>query len=310
MVKIKKNSPISAAAEEQGELTTLRMAGVPEHFNLPWMLALERRAFIRAGVELKWRTVPEGTGAMCTMLRAGELDLAVMVTEGAVRDILNGNPAKIVASFVDSPLTWGVHVGAATDVQSADQLAAIPYAISRHNSGSHLVAMAYAKAHGRTLEEDDFVVVNDLKGAEASLEDAVPKAFLWEKFTTKHLVDSGAFRLVDEYRNPWPSFVLVATDAVLAEHPDKVLRVLKVIRDQAAGLMQKKSAAEVFAQRYKMSVADAREWFSSVRWNTGQLLDSATLSQVVKALQDTGALDTEMEPEEAWQLLLPSPIGR
>lgn len=308
-MKITKKSPIAAAAEEQRELTTLRIAGVPEHFNLPWMLALERRAFVRAGVDLKWRTVPEGTGAMCTMLRAGELDLAVMVTEGAVRDILNGNPAKIVASFVDSPLTWGVHVGAATDITGPDQLAELPYAISRHNSGSHLVALAYAKAHGRDLQESDLVVVNDLKGAEVSLEDAVPKAFLWEKFTTKHLVDSGAFRLVDEYRNPWPSFVLVASDAVLAEHPDKVLRVLKVIRDQAAGLMQKKSAPEVFAQRYKMSVADAREWFSSVRWNTGQLLDSATLSQVVKALQDTGALVREMEPEKAVQLLLPPPIG-
>jgi ABC-type nitrate/sulfonate/bicarbonate transport system substrate-binding protein len=230
-----------------------------------------------------------------------------MVTEGAVRDILNGNPAKIVASFVDSPLTWGVHVGAATDITGAEQLAEVPYAISRHNSGSHLVALAYAKAHGRALQESDLVVVNDLKGAEVSLEDAVPKAFLWEKFTTKHLVDSGAFRLVDEHRNPWPSFVVVATDAVLAEHPDKVLRVLKVIRDQAAGLMQKKAAPEVFAQRYKMSVADAREWFSGVRWNTGTALDPVALWGVVEALHASGAMAPLPERETALSALLPSP---
>lgn len=309
IVKTKKKSPIAAAAEEQRELTTLRIAGVPEHFNLPWMLALERRAFVRAGVDLKWRTIPEGTGAMCELLRKGELDLAIMVTEGAVRDILNGNPAKIVASFVDSPLTWGVHVGAGTDIQSAAQLNGVPYAISRHNSGSHLVAMAYAKAHGRDLQEKDLVVVNDLKGAEASLKDKTPLAFLWEKYTTKHLVDGGTFRQIDEFRNTWPSFVLVATNAILAEHPDKVQRVLKVIRDQATGLMQKKTAPEMIAQRYKLELDDARAWFSGVLWNTGQVLDRATLGPVVKALQDIGALDRAVDPKEAVQLLLPSSIG-
>lgn len=90
------------------------MAGVPEHFNMPWLLGLERRAFVRAGVEVRWRTVPEGTGAMCKLLREGEVDLAMLVTEGAVRDILNGNPSRIISSYVDSPLTWGVHVAAHT----------------------------------------------------------------------------------------------------------------------------------------------------------------------------------------------------
>ncbi|MEX1131895.1 MAG: ABC transporter substrate-binding protein [Flavobacteriales bacterium] len=303
-MKIKKKSPIAAAAEEQRELTTLRIAGVPEHFNLPWMLALERRAFVRACVDLKWRTVPEGTGAMCELLRNGELDLAIMVTEGAVRDILNGNPAKIVASYVDSPLTWGVHVGAGTAIQNAKQLNGVPYAISRPNSGSHLVAMAYAKAHGRDLQESDFVVVNDLKGAEARLKEPAPMAFLWEKYTTKHLVDSGIFRRVDEYRNPWPSFVIVASEAVLAEHSDKVQRLLKVINDQASGLMQKKTAPEVFAQRYNMPLEDAREWFGSVRWNTGSGLEPAGLWNVVSALHDTGALVQLPEQEEALRSLL------
>jgi ABC-type nitrate/sulfonate/bicarbonate transport system substrate-binding protein len=309
-VKIKKRSPIDAAAEEQRELTTLRIAGVPEHFNLPWMLALERRAFVRAKVELKWHTVPEGTGRMCEMLRKGEVDLAVMVTEGAVRDILNGNPSKILASYVDSPLTWGVHVGAATGIRSADQLANVPYAISRRNSGSDLVAKAYAKAHGRTLIEEDIVVVNDLKGAEEKLKGTARIAFLWEKFTTKHLVDSGEFRLVDEWSNPWPSFVLVASDAILAEHADKVRSVLKVIRDQAAGLMQKKTAPELFAQRYKMPLEDAREWYRGVQWNTGTPLPMEVLWKVVTALHVAGSLETLPVSEAALNGLLPGPAQK
>jgi sulfonate transport system substrate-binding protein len=302
-VKIKRESPIAAAAEEQHELTMLRIAGVPEHFNLPWMLALERRAFVRAGVELKWRTVPEGTGAMCTMLRAGELDLAVMVTEGAVRDILNGNPAKIVASFVDSPLTWGVHVGAGSGIQAPEQLASVPYAISRPNSGSHLVAMAYAGAHGRILQTQDLEVVNDLKGALVRLQQAAPAAFLWEKYTTKPYVDAGELLRVDEYSNPWPAFVLVASNAVLVEHREKVFRVLKVIRDQAAGLMQKKTAPEMIAQRYQLELDDARAWFTSMRWNSGKALEPEALGQVVQALESIDALPAKMGAAEALAVL-------
>ncbi|MBX2978059.1 MAG: ABC transporter substrate-binding protein [Flavobacteriales bacterium] len=304
-MKTKRKNPIAAAAEEQRELTTLRIAGVPEHFNLPWMLALERRAFVRAGIELKWRTVPEGTGAMCELLRKGELDLAIMVTEGAVRDILNGNPARIVAAYVDTPLTWGVHVGAGSGMQSPEQLASVPYAISRPNSGSHLVAMAYAGAHGRTLQTQDLEVVNDLKGALVRLQQAAPAAFLWEKYTTKPYVDAGELLRVDEYQNPWPAFVLVASDAVLAEHPDKVLRALKVIRDQAAGLMQKKTASEMIAQRYKLELEDAQAWFSGVRWNTGQKLHPEALGEVMQALQNIGALPEAVKLEDALDLLLP-----
>ena len=272
------------------EPVPLRIAGVPEHFNLPWLLALERRTFVRAGIELRWRTVPEGTGRMCAMLREGEVDLAVLVTEGAVRDILRGNPSRIIASYVDTPLTWGVHVGAHTTIHETEDLQGVPFAISRMNSGSHLAAMAYAKAHGWALMEKDLVVVNDLKGAAERLKQQAPVAFLWEKYTTKHLVDDGVFRQVDEYRSPWPSFVIVATEAVLAEHPKEVARLLRVIRDQAAGLMQKKAASEMIAQRYKMSADDAQAWFAGVKWNTDGSVDKEALKRVVETLISAGML--------------------
>ena len=268
------------------EPVNLRIAGVPEHFNLPWLLALERHAFVRAGIKLIWNTVPEGTGRMCAMLRNGEVDLAILVTEGAVRDILNGEPNRIVATYVDTPLTWGVHVGAHTPIMKADDLKNIPFAISRLNSGSHLAAISYAQAHGWTPTEGDLVVVNDLAGAAERLKAVQPIAFLWEKYTTKHLVDAGTMRRVDEYTSPWPSFSIVATEAVLAEHPKDVKRLLKVIRDQAAGLMQKKTAPEIIAQRYKMSVDDAREWFSGVRWNTDGQVDLEALARVAMTLME------------------------
>lgn len=268
----------------------IRVAGVPEHFNLPWMLALERRAFVRAGIEVKWRTVPEGTGAMCKLLRAGEVDVAMLVTEGAVRDILNGNPSRILSPYVDSPLTWGVHVGAHTAIQEPAQLKDVPFAISRLNSGSHLAAMAYAQAHGWTPQESDLVVANDLEGAVERLKGPDPIAFLWEKYTTKHLVDSGAFRRVDEYQAPWPSFVLVASEAILESDGTDVARLLRVIRDQAKGVMEKKSAPEMIAQRYRMSDEDARDWFSAVRWNLDGKVEEGMLERVASTLHEAGML--------------------
>ena len=271
--------------------TTLRIAGVPEHFNLPWQLGLERRAFIRAGIDLKWRTVPEGTGAMCELLRKGELDMAVLVTEGAVRDILRGNPGRIVSQYVDTPLTWGVHVGASTKFKTPEDLAHVPYAISRFNSGSHLMAMLYARQQGRTLTEKDFVVVNDLKGAVERMNTGEPMAFLWEKSSTSPHLQSDALRRVDELRSTWPAFVVVVRNEVLAEQPAAVQRTLKVVRDQAQGLMQKKGAPEMVAQRYGLAIAYALEWFGEVRWNVDGKVDADALSKVVAVLEQAGLVE-------------------
>lgn len=285
-------------------MTPLRIAGVPEHFNLPWHLGLERRAFVRAGIDLKWRTVPEGTGAMCELLRKGEVDMAVLVTEGAVRDILRGNPCRIVSHFVDTPLIWGVHVGASTTLHSAADLAQVRFAISRFNSGSHLMAMLYARQQGRTLSEKDFVVVNDLKGAVERMSAGEPLAFLWEKWSTSPHVNNGALRRVDELRSGWPAFMVVVRNEVLAEHAKAVQTTSKVVRDQAQGLMQKKKAPELVVQRHGLALADAEAWFSAVRWNVDGKVDPIALQQVIDGLRLAGILDGSAEVPEVGSLVM------
>ena len=293
--------------EAESSAVELRIAGVPEPYNLPWQLALERRAFVRAKIELKWRTIPEGTGRMCELLRKGETDLAVLVTEGAVKDILSGNPSRIVSPFVDTPLTWGVHVGAHTALRTPEDLQGVPFAISRFNSGSHLMSLAYAKAHGWEPNEKDFIIVNDLAGAVKRLQEPEPAVFLWEKFMTASHVHAGTFRRVDEYRPEWPCFVVVARNEVLEEHGDAVQRLLKVVRDQARGLMEKKSAPDMIAQRYGMTVADAKEWFGGVRWNVDGTMDPARLSPVLETLVRSGSLDQPVPGTAlAKQLVWPS----
>ncbi|MBP7450965.1 MAG: ABC transporter substrate-binding protein [Flavobacteriales bacterium] len=293
-MKIPKKT-VEEAAAQAAKLVPLRIAGVPEHFNLPFMLGLERRAFVRAGVDLKWRTVPEGTGAMCELLRAGELDLAILVTEGVVRDIVNGAPVRIVSPYVDTPVTWGVHVASATSIQRVEDIKGLPFLISRPNSGSHLAAMAYARDQGWGDQELQFEVVNDLKGARERLENGPPAVFLWERSTTKPLVDAWVLRCFDEYRAQWPAFVIAARIAVLEEHGPQIGRLLKVVRDQASGLMSKRSAPEMIAQRYAMPVEDAKTWFTATRWNVDGRMDPLVIASVTEALHRCGLLDAAFD---------------
>jgi hypothetical protein len=57
-------------------MTTI-IVGVPEHFNLPWHLAIENDRFNQQNIDLQWTDVPEGTGKMCQM-RSAETDIAII----------------------------------------------------------------------------------------------------------------------------------------------------------------------------------------------------------------------------------------
>lgn len=103
-------------------MKTVKIAGVPEHFNLPWRLCIENGEFEAENIDLQWKNIPEGTGKMCQMLRDGETDMAVILTEGIVKDIVAGNPSKIVQIYVQSPLIWGIHVAAKSDFHTIKDL--------------------------------------------------------------------------------------------------------------------------------------------------------------------------------------------
>src|SRR5690606_39344651 len=116
-------------------MTSIRIGGVPEHFNLPWHLGIENGDFEKAGLSVSWRDFPDGTGGMCKAMRKEELDGAVMLTEGIIKDICAGNPARIVQEYISTPLIWGIHVAAGSPYQSVDELEHQKVAISRLGSG-------------------------------------------------------------------------------------------------------------------------------------------------------------------------------
>jgi len=93
-----------------------RIGGVPEHFNFPWYYGIEMGYFDAAGFELEWADYPGGTGAMSNALKNNEIDMALLLTEGAIREICLGANFKIVKTYVETPLIWGIHTSSKTTV--------------------------------------------------------------------------------------------------------------------------------------------------------------------------------------------------
>ena len=100
----------------------LKIGGVPEHFNYPWYLTLKNKEYQPYGINLRWTDFPGGTGDMCKALRTKDIDIAIVLTEGIIKDITEGNPSKILQTYVETPLIWGIHVSAERNFQSISDL--------------------------------------------------------------------------------------------------------------------------------------------------------------------------------------------
>ena len=198
---------------------TIRIGGVPEHFNLPWLVAIEESLFADAGYDVEWIDFPGGTGAIMKALEAGEVDLATPLTEGAVTAIANGNPSRFASVWVESPLLWGIHVAGSADGTTVTDLEGQRFAISRFGSGSDLMARVLAEDHGWEITDDNFVVVGGLDGALDALPAGNAEIFLWNKTMTQPHVTDDTFARAGVLPTPWPSFAVVASTAFLDTHP-------------------------------------------------------------------------------------------
>ena len=252
-----------------------QIGGVPEHFNLPWYLTLSTKKYTKEGINLRWKDYPSGTGAMCKALREKEIDMAVILTEGIVRDIIDGNDCKIVQVFVKSPLIWGIHVAQESEYMKIEDLRGTKAAISRFGSGSHL--MAYVNAENQkwdTNQDLEFQIINDLNGALESLPKGEGDYFMWEKFMTQPYVDNGTFRKVGECPTPWPCFVIAVRNDVLEKDADAIQKILEIINNTTNTFKEIQYIDEIIKNRYGIKLEDAREWLSLTEWSQGQLSEN------------------------------------
>ncbi|WP_339666626.1 substrate-binding domain-containing protein [Maribacter arcticus] len=271
-------------------MKTVKIIGVPEHFNLPWHLAIEEGAFEERGIDLTWTDIPEGTGKMCELLTNQETDLAIILTEGIVKSITEGNKVKIIQEYIASPLLWGIHVDANSNYKSLEELKDTIAAISRFGSGSHLMAYVQAKQMGWETEKLKFNLVNNLSGAVESLTTSQADYFMWERFTTKPLVDSGIFRHLGNCPTPWPCFVLVGTDEFLSKNKSLVKHIQEIINIYTVEFKQIPRIDSTLSNRYQQKLEDIQEWLQITEWSQKQLSES-TLIKIQDTLKALDLID-------------------
>jgi len=266
-------------------VTTIRVGGVPEHFNLPIHLAIEKGEFEQRGINVDWTTFKGGTGQMTKALRADEVDVCIVLTEGIIADIIKGNPSKIISNYVNTALTWGIHTGAKNELNSYDQIFKKQYAISRFGSGSHLMAIVNANSEGFELEEEQFTIIKNLDGALDSLSKLETDVFFWEKFTTKPYVDNGQLKRIGEYMTPWPCFVIAATDKIINDKPNELIRLLRTIHDSSDKFMQSSNAIKLVSERYEQKLKDVERWYHSTEWAIHGWVSEKMISSVLYHLE-------------------------
>ena len=255
-------------------MKTIKVGGVPEHFNLPWHLCIEEKLFEAKGLNVIWKDFPGGTGAMNQALRSGEIDVAVILTEGIIKDIHTGNNSKIIQTYIGTPLIWGIHVAAASKYKSVEELKNTKAAISRNGSGSHLMAYVNAQNHEWYTKNLQFEIVKDLDGAVKALSEDEAQYFMWEHFTTKPLVDKRVFRRLADCPTPWSCFVIAARNESLKNEPDRLRTMLEVLNNETKGFKQLPKIAEKLAEKYDQKLEDIKKWLEITSWSQEQLSEN------------------------------------
>jgi ABC-type nitrate/sulfonate/bicarbonate transport system substrate-binding protein len=254
-------------------MTTIKITGVPEHFNLPWHISIENGDFKKNNIDLQWTDIPEGTGKMCQMLRSGETDIAVILTEGIVKDIVAGNPSKIVQIYVESPLIWGIHVAAKSTYKTLSDLENTKAAISRLGSGSQLMAYINANEQGWKTNDLQFKIVNTIDGAVEALSNGSADYFMWERFMTKPLVDKGIFRRVADCLTPWPCFVIAVRDEIIEKYPKAIENILSSINQKTKNFKDIQGIDKTLAANYNQKTTDIQEWLALTKWSEKPLTE-------------------------------------
>lgn len=275
-----------------------KAGGVPEHFNLPWHLAIENRDFQAEGLEVTWKDFPGGTGDIAEALHTGELDLATSLTEGITNKVIQRYDIKILQFYVRSPLRWGIFVASDAPYQSIEELEGRQYAISRMGSGSHLMAYVDAQRRGWAFSENQLVPASNLKGMVNALKSGKAEVMLWETYTTKPYVTNGDLRFLGETVTPWPSFVIAVRNELVETSQTAIQKIQQIINQTCRNFMANEHAPEMLAKRFDMSIQDAQTWYQDTEWATNPRVELHHLENTMQTLQDLGIVEHQISADQ------------
>ncbi len=273
------------------------IGGVPEHFNFPILLAREKGWFEEVGIDLIWKNFPGGSGDMKEALRNKELDVSILLTEGIVADIINGNSSKIISGYVKTSLIWGIYTAGSNKLISKEDFFKTKIAISRKGSGSHLMPIVHAMMKEQSIEESQFMEVGDMEGGIHSLNTGDASIFYWEKFTSKPYVENGTLKKIGEFVSPWPCFMIAATNQLIIQEPKLLKDFLQVVYRVNDYFMNLKNASNLVATNYNLLLKDAQRWFHATEWFTNGWVSNKMLEGVLFSLKEAGIIQKNTHSE-------------
>lgn len=278
-------------------LVTLVVGGVPEHFNYPWHLASERKLFEKHGIKIDWRDQKGGTGAQLEGLKSGNLEVVTALTEGLVGSLAKGSTEfTLVGTYVESPLCWAISTGPSSKFHQVSDLQDQNFGISRHGSGSELMAYVLALQNGWDPKKLSFTVENNFEGLRKSVCEGKTAAFLWETFTTKPFHDSGEVKRIGDITTPWPCFLIAVNTETLKTKRKAIQDMLTVIRESCQLFHQEKDQMiQDISSRYGLKTEDAQQWYQGVKISADKQIKKESLNKALDALHQAGVLPNTSE---------------
>lgn len=271
------------------------VGGVHEYTNIPFLRSLMRDEFFNARIELRWIPYPSGSAPMAKALTDGNLDMAILLTDSAVRSIATGANVRLVSPYVTSKLDWVFHTMVDYPLEWTKDISSKKFAISKFGSGGHLISLYWAKQAGITLTENNFLEVGDMDNAVNALKQGVAHIFPWERLTTSHYVESGLLREVHNILTPYPPFSFVASGNILHEDPDVVKKIVRIIQSSAAQLKYTSNATEIIASTYNRSLEEVEKAWKRLVWATTETFNPEDIDAVIEILLSTGAIQNRPE---------------
>ncbi|KZZ98356.1 hypothetical protein AAL_02874 [Moelleriella libera RCEF 2490] len=252
----------------------LRIGFVPEHFSTPLHFAQKYY-----GLHATLIPFPSGTGHMVTAIRAGEIDVAIGLTEGWIAGLgketveSDDGGYRLVGTYVETPLCWAISTGAGRpDITSISSLKGGKIGVSRIGSGSYVMGYVLADQQGWLAENASFsdtVVLHDFEKLRGAVNSGEADFFMWEHFTSKKYYDSGEIRRVGEIYTPWSSWKIVAsTKLAHGTTLDARVKTLFAALDHGVKHFEQNpdEAVAYISTELGYTEPDAREWLKTVRF--------------------------------------------
>lgn len=263
----------------------ISIGGVNEHFNLPWMKLCEN-----SSAKMNWKSFAGGTGILTSALQSGEIDIAVLLTEGLLLDIIKNGNLSLICFHVSNPLRWAIHV---REKDSPDfSFENKRFAISRLGSGSHTMAKYLLNKKNISYDENLMIEVGSLEGGLKSLEENESDIFLWEKFTTEPFLKNHGLTAIGEVLTPWPPFSVASTKKFKNENEDLISEIIKEVKHNAESILSSDSTVPEIGARWKIQPENASRWLSEIKWDDRIPVDVKSLASILENMKKAGLIDS------------------